>query len=245
MHVEDSMGKLETGTIGFEGTEVVLVMEVSNSQGDVRRSRDTDVTSSGTGKGRRLNSQDQQNAFQLQCQCQSDNLDVNFRENVYLTAVSGDSDYVSSFTCSIHDDSRPLLKAECLSETEIYMSSNDGFSQDTSASSVVSLETEEMESLSTTPPKKKKTPARANEATSRRKPPSPAKTPSPAELDEFFSEAEKYEQKRFAEKYNYDIMKDVPTKGRYQWGYLSLHDHNIPELSSYFSSPLEASPSAT
>ncbi|MBA0573042.1 hypothetical protein Golob_000337 [Gossypium lobatum] len=45
----------------------------------------------------------------------------------------------------------------------------------------------------------------------------PPKIPSQAEIDEFFSVAEKYEQKRFAEKYNYDIVKDVPLDGRYQW----------------------------
>ncbi|XP_011092584.1 cyclin-dependent kinase inhibitor 7 [Sesamum indicum] len=48
-------------------------------------------------------------------------------------------------------------------------------------------------------------------------PASVAKTPPAAELEEFFAAAEKYEQKRFAEKYNYDIVKDVPLEGRYQW----------------------------
>ncbi|OAY45671.1 cyclin-dependent kinase inhibitor 7 isoform X2 [Manihot esculenta] len=41
--------------------------------------------------------------------------------------------------------------------------------------------------------------------------------PTQAEMDEFFAEAEKKEQKRFAEKYNYDIAKDIPLEGRYQW----------------------------
>ncbi|XP_074379898.1 uncharacterized protein LOC141721051 isoform X2 [Apium graveolens] len=44
-----------------------------------------------------------------------------------------------------------------------------------------------------------------------------AKMPSTEEIEEFFSAAEKHEQKRFAEKYNYDIVKDVPLEGRYQW----------------------------
>ncbi|GMI88227.1 hypothetical protein HRI_002492000 [Hibiscus trionum] len=48
-------------------------------------------------------------------------------------------------------------------------------------------------------------------------PAKPPKMPSQAEIDEFFSVAEKYEQKRFAEKYNYDIVKDVPLDGRYRW----------------------------
>ncbi|XP_047983131.1 cyclin-dependent kinase inhibitor 6-like isoform X3 [Salvia hispanica] len=50
--------------------------------------------------------------------------------------------------------------------------------------------------------------------------PSPNKEssmPSAAELERFFAAAEKYEQKRFAQKYNYDIVKDVPLEGRYHW----------------------------
>ncbi|XP_015574362.1 cyclin-dependent kinase inhibitor 7 isoform X2 [Ricinus communis] len=43
------------------------------------------------------------------------------------------------------------------------------------------------------------------------------KVPSQVEIDEFFAEAEKKEQKRFADKYNYDIVKDLPLEGRYQW----------------------------
>ncbi|KAL4615471.1 hypothetical protein ACB092_07G127200 [Castanea dentata] len=45
----------------------------------------------------------------------------------------------------------------------------------------------------------------------------PAKMPPKEEIEAFFAAAEKYEQKRFAEKYNYDIVKDVPLEGRYQW----------------------------
>ncbi|KAJ6671251.1 CYCLIN-DEPENDENT KINASE INHIBITOR [Salix viminalis] len=50
----------------------------------------------------------------------------------------------------------------------------------------------------------------------RRKSPA-VKMPSQAEIDAFFAGAEKEEQKRFAEKYNYDVVKDLPVEGRYQW----------------------------
>ncbi|KAG5010755.1 hypothetical protein AAZX31_07G194800 [Glycine max] len=43
------------------------------------------------------------------------------------------------------------------------------------------------------------------------------KTPPKAEIEEFFAMAEKYEQKRFTEKYNFDIVRDLPLEGRYQW----------------------------
>ncbi|OIV92885.1 hypothetical protein TanjilG_01019 [Lupinus angustifolius] len=41
--------------------------------------------------------------------------------------------------------------------------------------------------------------------------------PTELELEEFFTIAEKDIQKRFQDKYNYDIVKDVPLEGRYEW----------------------------
>ncbi|GAB2279669.1 hypothetical protein Dimus_014313 [Dionaea muscipula] len=43
------------------------------------------------------------------------------------------------------------------------------------------------------------------------------KMPSDFEIEEFFAAAEKDLQKRFIDKYNFDIVKDVPLEGRYQW----------------------------
>lgn len=43
------------------------------------------------------------------------------------------------------------------------------------------------------------------------------KTPPAAELEEFFASAEKDLHKSFKEKYNYDIVNDVPMKGRFEW----------------------------
>ncbi|KAK9067070.1 hypothetical protein SSX86_014394 [Deinandra increscens subsp. villosa] len=51
-------------------------------------------------------------------------------------------------------------------------------------------------------------------------PPPPEKTPPAAELEEFFAAAEKdlqKDQNRFKDKYNYDIVNDVPLKGRFEW----------------------------
>ncbi|XP_076934407.1 cyclin-dependent kinase inhibitor 7-like [Bidens hawaiensis] len=182
-------------------------MEPSISHGTVRhRSANSDAISP-SAKRRKIDCQaDKDNDSQLQIQSQRD-ADVSFQKNVESTAESGTSDHVnsSSFINSVNDDSISDLKAVCLPETESFMSVNGGF-RDTSASTVVCLETEEIESVS------------LNEATSRRKPPAPAADmPSAAELEEFFAKAEEYEQKRFAKKYNYDIVKDVPIEGRYQW----------------------------
>ncbi|KAL0430296.1 UNVERIFIED_CONTAM: Cyclin-dependent kinase inhibitor 7 [Sesamum radiatum] len=43
------------------------------------------------------------------------------------------------------------------------------------------------------------------------------KMPSEAELEEFFAAAEKNLQRQFIDKYNYDIVKDLPLEGRYEW----------------------------
>ncbi|XP_043712115.1 cyclin-dependent kinase inhibitor 1-like isoform X2 [Telopea speciosissima] len=43
------------------------------------------------------------------------------------------------------------------------------------------------------------------------------KMPTEAEIEDFFSVAEKEEQKRFTDKYNFNILKDVPLEGRYEW----------------------------
>ncbi|GJX98639.1 cyclin-dependent kinase inhibitor 7-like protein [Tanacetum coccineum] len=41
--------------------------------------------------------------------------------------------------------------------------------------------------------------------------------PSEAELEEFFTAANKDLKKRFTDKYNYDIVNDIPLKGRFEW----------------------------
>ncbi|KAK7362656.1 hypothetical protein VNO77_04775 [Canavalia gladiata] len=57
-------------------------------------------------------------------------------------------------------------------------------------------------------------PAKSSAALSERR---KVKTAPKAEIEEFFAMAEKYEQKRFAEKYNFDIVRDMPLEGRYRW----------------------------
>ncbi|KAK6923030.1 Cyclin-dependent kinase inhibitor domain [Dillenia turbinata] len=43
------------------------------------------------------------------------------------------------------------------------------------------------------------------------------KMPSESEIEEFFSSVEKDIQKKFTDKYNYDVVKDMPLEGRYEW----------------------------
>ncbi|KAK8568156.1 hypothetical protein V6N13_106090 [Hibiscus sabdariffa] len=107
-------------------------------------------------------------------------------------------------SCDILNDSLRIVDLEAKSfETEISTCTNiNKFSRETTPLSELCGYSDKMES-----PVKKPSPSPAK----------PSKMPSQAEIDEFFSVAEKYEQKRFAEKYNYDIVKDVPLDGRYRW----------------------------
>ncbi|KFK31288.1 hypothetical protein AALP_AA6G093100 [Arabis alpina] len=41
--------------------------------------------------------------------------------------------------------------------------------------------------------------------------------PTASELEEFFAYAEQQQQRLFMEKYNFDIVNDVPLTGRYEW----------------------------
>ncbi|KAI0498532.1 hypothetical protein KFK09_019420 [Dendrobium nobile] len=41
--------------------------------------------------------------------------------------------------------------------------------------------------------------------------------PPAAEIEEFFTAAEKSEKHRFATRYNFDVDKEVPLEGRYEW----------------------------
>lgn len=58
---------------------------------------------------------------------------------------------------------------------------------------------------------------------SRRKPTSEI-NPSEEEIEAFFStiEKKKDDQRRFTEKYNYDVVKDTPLEGRYEWVRLKI-----------------------
>ncbi|CAA7048301.1 unnamed protein product [Microthlaspi erraticum] len=97
------------------------------------------------------------------------------------------------------------LEAHQISETEISTLINNNFREQASPLSENLGETAEMEDSAT------------RERRDQRKKEKTEKSPTQAELDDFFSAAESYEQKRFTEKYNYDIVKDTPLEGRYQW----------------------------
>ncbi|KAG2703578.1 hypothetical protein I3843_06G136300 [Carya illinoinensis] len=111
-------------------------------------------------------------------------------------------DQLTASCCSSNESSEAKISSETVHSTYI----NDKFSRETTPSSDLCGDSDEMDSL-----------ARKPSAENNRPSIRVAKTPPKEEIEEFFATADKYEQKRFAEKYNYDIVKDVPLEGRYQW----------------------------
>ncbi|XP_058097094.1 cyclin-dependent kinase inhibitor 5-like [Magnolia sinica] len=77
--------------------------------------------------------------------------------------------------------------------------------RETTPSSNLRSESDELESTARPP------------AGNPRRKPTAEKMPSVAEIEDFFAAAEKDEKKRFAEKYNFDVEKEVPLEGRYEW----------------------------
>ncbi|KAG7656964.1 Cyclin-dependent kinase inhibitor [Arabidopsis suecica] len=99
------------------------------------------------------------------------------------------------------------LEAHEISETEISTLLTNNFRKQGISSSENLGETAEMDSATTEMRDQRKTEKKKKME----------KSPTQAELDDFFSAAERHEQKRFTEKYNYDIVNDTPLEGRYQW----------------------------
>ncbi|CAH8261024.1 unnamed protein product [Arabidopsis lyrata] len=91
---------------------------------------------------------------------------------------------------------------EIKTETETSTFINNKFRKETSpVSEGLGETTTEMESSSAT----------------ERKQPKVSKTPTPTEIEDFLSELENDNKKRFIEKYNFDIVNDEPLEGRYKW----------------------------
>ncbi|XP_065871761.1 cyclin-dependent kinase inhibitor 7 [Euphorbia lathyris] len=127
--------------------------------------------------------------------------------------ICSGGDSIACCSCSIessllHKDSLRVVDLEAKSfETESSTCIDNKFSRETTPSSE-SYDTDEMDSKA------------GGRKSCREKLMAKKKIPNQEEIDQFFEEAEKElkkEQKRFADKYNYDIANDVPLEGRYQW----------------------------
>ncbi|KAJ0681945.1 putative cyclin-dependent kinase inhibitor domain-containing protein [Helianthus annuus] len=180
----------------------------SKSHRGVQRCRDTDVTSSGSVKRRKLDVSSAEFGscdHVLSSSCFSNCLRLDLKVKFKILYICLVWIYVYSKFSTLQD--------EVHTEAETFMSVDDGFSGVTSSSSEICLDSDHIETFSRM---KKKPPPRA--VTCRRKPlATAAKLPTAMEIEEFFAVAEKKEQKRFSDKYNFDVVNDVPMDGRYQW----------------------------
>ncbi|XP_073277728.1 cyclin-dependent kinase inhibitor 6-like [Primulina huaijiensis] len=129
------------------------------------------------------------------------------------TCDSGGSDRVLASCCSRNGSSQLAKGSTDFVDLE---EKNEGFlatsvgkleeRRDTTPSSQVQAELGELEST-----------AMPREPNFCRRSISAEKMPSEVELEEFFSAAETKIHKQFMDKYNFDILKDEPLEGRYEW----------------------------
>ncbi|XP_009375693.1 cyclin-dependent kinase inhibitor 6 isoform X2 [Pyrus x bretschneideri] len=108
------------------------------------------------------------------------------------------SDHAESYCCSSNGSSELEDESDQV-ESWTYNSSRDERRKMTAPTSEVGAEAEST--------------ARLKEESQRR---SPAVV-NASELEEFFAAVEKESQQKFNEKYNFDVSKDEPLEGRYEW----------------------------
>ncbi|KAK8517542.1 hypothetical protein V6N13_127711 [Hibiscus sabdariffa] len=133
--------------------------------------------------------------------------------NRCLSANSDYDDEVSCCSSNIGSSNKRIIELPDLKnlqdesievETSTHFSCSESMRESTPLSNL-RAEPEDLDSTS-----------RSSETNSRRRS-TVDKMPTKAELEEFFAPAEKKLQKQFAEKYNYDVVKDEPLEGRYEW----------------------------
>ncbi|KAG2719825.1 hypothetical protein I3843_02G005100 [Carya illinoinensis] len=129
---------------------------------------------------------------------------------------SPSSDHVATSCCSSNGSSSLLPEEERIEFVDL----QDGSSE--VETSTYSFCRERRETTPSSEPRAEsanlESTARPTEANSRpRSTVEKRKMPTESEIEEFFADAEKDLQKRFVEKYNYDIFNDVPLEGRYEW----------------------------
>ncbi|KAA3479662.1 cyclin-dependent kinase inhibitor 7-like isoform X2 [Gossypium australe] len=133
-------------------------------------------------------------------------------ENQCLSPSSDHDDDVSCCSSIIGSCGKRIIELPDLEDESIEVESATHFSsrdrRETTPLSELRAEPEDMDSTS-----------RPSGGNSRRRS-MVEKMPTEAELEDFFVVAEEKLRNQFAEKYNYDILKDQPLEGRYEWARL-------------------------
>ncbi|XVF17708.1 hypothetical protein REPUB_Repub10bG0147100 [Reevesia pubescens] len=136
------------------------------------------------------------------------------RDETRCSSLSPNSDHDDDVSCcssNLGSSDKRIIELPDLEDESIEVETSSHFCsrerrRETTPSSELRAEPEDLDSKSTRP----------SEANSRRRS-TVEKMPTEAELEEFFASAEKKLQKQFTQKYNYDIVKDEPLEGRYEW----------------------------
>ncbi|CAI9786324.1 unnamed protein product [Fraxinus pennsylvanica] len=140
--------------------------------------------------------------------CKSEKVMEGGAENKAMAEVNNESDFVKENLSSSD------LKTDGY-ETEISVPINNVYSRETSPTREIYGDSEKslMVFLPQSKKKEPSSPTNSRQIISS----ADGKMPSAKELEEFFAAEEKYQQQLFAEKYNYDVVNDVPLEGRYEW----------------------------
>ncbi|KAM0062066.1 putative cyclin-dependent kinase inhibitor, plant [Helianthus debilis subsp. tardiflorus] len=182
----------------MDNNKCITIDETSVTDGSklhrgVQRCRDTDVTSSGSCKRRKLDVSSAEfgscdHVLSSSCFSNCLRLDLKVKFRILYICICLVWIYIySKFS---------TLQEEVHIEAETFMSVDDGLSGVTSSSSEICLDSDNIKTFSRM---KKKPPPQA--VTCRRKPlASAAKLPTAVEIEEFFTVAEKKQQKRFSDK---------------------------------------------
>ncbi|KAB2051702.1 hypothetical protein ES319_A12G072500v1 [Gossypium barbadense] len=128
--------------------------------------------------------------------------------NRCLSLNSDHDDDVSCCSSNIESSDKRIMELPDLEDESIEVETSTHFSsseRETTPLNELRAEPEDLDSTS-----------RPSETNSRHRSPV-EKMPTEAELEEFFAPAEEKLQKQFADKYNFDIVKDEPLEGRYEW----------------------------
>ncbi|MED6157411.1 hypothetical protein PIB30_022817 [Stylosanthes scabra] len=120
----------------------------------------------------------------------------------------------------LHEESIKFLDLEVQSSQQaetLACNCDNQIRREMSLSSELGMNWQEVESSSMDNTKKNKSTKRTTMVNNNSRFAQSTKMPTELELEKFFATAEKDIQKRFSDKYNFDIVKDVPLEGRYEW----------------------------
>ncbi|XP_058187349.1 cyclin-dependent kinase inhibitor 1-like [Rhododendron vialii] len=131
------------------------------------------------------------------------------------------SDHVTTSCCSSNASSEVVTESFKIVDPEgeiVRIETHCRERRENTPSSEMEAESGELESTATLSKANSRSKATAKKWT--------VKIPSEAEIEEFFAAAESEVERRFREKYNFDLVNFVPLEGRYEWVRVGREEEN-------------------